>query len=199
MATAPCAQVLIMTRYTSMWHSPTSNWATTNRLSAPLSRLARVAFPMPAERWRLSASAWRKWRKPPSSNLPLQAGRLRQPAYILHNRYTCVRMRTRDVAKFRPLDHNNRITRYVCAVYVCGRLRWLAVFDHHSTTLRPPAICRYHHRNSLTKIVANTRFCMFWRPATPLSNVGQDYCIIFDTTCFRYLKQLVSNVEKALV
>ena len=54
-------------------------------------------------------------------------------------RYAHVYTRTRVITKFRPLDHQFSITRYVYAVYVGGRLRWIAVFDHHSTT-RPSAV-----------------------------------------------------------
>ena len=91
-----------------------------------------------------------------------------------------------------PQLHNT-----LCA---CSLRGWsITLTRRFSTTIRPPDPLplpsqKQSYHNSCQYII-----CMFWRQTTSLSNVGQDYCIIFDTTCLRYLKQLVSNVEKALV
>ena len=92
--------------------------------------------------------------------------------------------RRRKISTTRPpIQHNT-----LC---VCCLRGWSITLTRG---IRPPfdhqVLYRCHHRNSPTGIATNTRFCMFWRPTTPLSNVGQDYCIIFDVTLFRYLKQL---------
>ena len=83
---------------------------------------------------------------------------------------------------------------------VCSLRGWsITLTRRFSTTIRPPDPLplpsqKQSYHNSCQYII-----CMFWRQTTSLSNVGQDYCIIFDTTCFRYLKKLIFNVEKALV
>ena len=90
----------------------------------------------------------------------------------------------RKISTTRPRKQHNTLC-------VCCLRGWSITLTRG---IRPPfdhqAICRCHHRNSPSTTAANTRFCMFWRPTTPLSNVGQNYCIIFDVTLFRYLKQL---------
>ena len=91
-----------------------------------------------------------------------------------------------------PQLHNT-----LCA---CSLRGWsITLTRRFSTTIRPPDPLplpsqKQSYHNSCQYII-----CMFWRQTTSLSNVGQDYCIIFDTTCFRYLKKLIFNVEKALV
>ena len=69
-------------------------------------------------------------------------------------------------------------------------------FDHPPNTmpnlLLQPQTLRNHNR-------VQYRLCIFKCSTTPLSYIRQHYCTIFDITLFSYLKQLVSNIEKALV
>ena len=97
------------------------------------------------------------------------------------------------ISTTRPPQRHNTL----CA---CSLRGWsITLTRRFSTTIRPPDPLplpsqKQSYHNSCQYII-----CMFWRQTTSLSNVGQDYCIIFDTTCFRYLKKLIFNVEKALV
>lgn len=70
-----------------------------------------------------------------------------------------------------------------------------AVSDHPSTTSHSAvAITETAH-----PLLPPIHDLYVLTPTTPLSNVEQHYCVIFDTTLFQYLKQLIFNVEKTLV
>ena len=131
----------------------------------------------------------------------------------LYNRYAHVCTRTRDVAKFRPLDHHNSITRYIYAAYMCGRLRWLAVFDHHSTTrfsavaitetahpLLPPIHDLYVLMSGNTLVKRRTRLLHnIWRHSFPIVETTffqrwKAPYLTFDSTLIQRLTTPLSNV-----
>ena len=97
--------------------------------------------------------------------------------------------RRRKISTTRPPQRHNTLC-------VCSLRGWSITLTRRFSTTRPSAVAliKTVHPHSRQYMI-----CIFWRQTTSLSNVGQHYCIIFDTTLFRYLKQLISNVEKALV
>ena len=128
-------------------------------------------------------------------------------------RYAHVYTRTRVIAKFRPLDHHNSITHYVCAVYVGGRLRWLAVFDHPSTTshsavaitetahpLLPPIHDLYVLMSDNTLVKRWTRLLYnIWRHSFPIVETTclqrwKAPYLTFDSTLIQRLTTPLSNV-----
>ena len=118
-------------------------------------------------------------------------------------RYAHVYTRTRVITKFRPLDHQFSITRYVYAVYVGGRLRWIAVFDHHSTT-RHSAVAiiktvHPHSRQYTILYVLTPDNTLVKRRTKLLHNIWRHSFPIVETTFFQRWKAPYLTFDSTLI